>query len=107
MAKAGAAFFALLVLFNIAVQSLHSHHPKQVTCEHADQKVLTSDDAFCVICDHFQHRNHSDTPTFSNIEITPPLPAVPVHGGRYYMGFCKFTLQGFTNKGPPASIPVV
>lgn len=97
----------LLLLFNIAVQSLHRHHQKQVTFEHADQKVVTSHTAFCVICDHFQYRTPSDIPFLSNIEITPPLPAVPVHGGRYYIGFYKFTLQDFTNKGPPAVISLV
>ncbi|WP_460683936.1 hypothetical protein [Niabella aquatica] len=103
IAKAGAAFFALLMFFNIAVQSLHSHHTKQASCEYKDQKALTSYHPFCIVCDHFQYRTHFDTPTLSHIEIAPPLPAVPVHGGRYYIGFYKFTLQGFTNKGPPVA----
>ncbi|HMR84903.1 MAG TPA: hypothetical protein PKE30_17275 [Niabella sp.] len=107
IAKTGAAFFALIMLFNIAVQGFHSHHPKQVTCEHAVQDTLTSYSAPCTICDHFQYRNHSDIPFLSHIEITPLLPTVPIHGGRYYIGFYKFTLQGFTNKGPPAGIAIV
>lgn len=101
IAKVGAAFFAMLMLFNIAVQGFHSHHQKQVPCKHTDQEVLTSYSAPCTICYHFQYRTHFDIPFLSNIEITPLLPAMPVHGGRYYIGFYKFTLQGFTNKGPP------
>lgn len=99
--------FLLVLLFSHAVQAFH-HHCKAShnnTSDHKISFVKGNGNMHCDLCDQIVHQPSFDLAVV-NPAISSLIPEVPVHGGRYYIGFNKFTLQGFSNKGPPITLPV-
>ncbi|MCK7556479.1 hypothetical protein MKQ70_16230 [Chitinophaga sedimenti] len=92
------ALLLLLLLFSATViQTLHTH-PAAIDFSISEDEEAAGD---CSICDHYYHQaNAAIEPAYPPVFDTP-LPAPVVHHGRTYARIYKFTLQGFSNKGPP------
>ncbi|WP_300603971.1 hypothetical protein [Niabella sp.] len=95
--------FALILLCSFSMQLLHQHHYENKVMLEKKEALVKMIADHCKICDQIQHGVSYDG-SVPDIQIATPIAAIPVHGGRYYIGFYKFTLQGFTNKGPPAAM---
>jgi len=99
----GALLLVVLFLSITIVQALHSHK----SCSPIEQSVNSSDETVsnsnpCQLCDYLTHEQGK--PLFiaygSALVLSVPEPIVfHLHN---FIGNYKFTLQGFTNKGPPA-----
>lgn len=93
----------LMVLVFISmnlVQAFHAHDDA-VNTEQSDKGDINYTVEKCKICEFYVHKQ-SET-TYSNCPpaLIMPLPTLITHNTRHYIGNYKFTLQGFTNKGPP------
>ncbi len=93
----------LVFVFTVitAVQGLHKHQTSCIDNDDADTEYVYSSEK-CSICDYLiqkqsQHAHLSYAPV-----ITAPVTKAVTLLSRSYAGVYKFTLQGFTNKGPPA-----
>jgi hypothetical protein len=99
----GALMLVLLFLSINVVQVFH-HHQKAVQTEVTDndQDTVSASD-LCQLCDYLMHKQGKEL-----FFIYPPvdvfqLPEPVCHTTSVFVGNYKFTLQGFTNKGPPAN----
>lgn len=96
-----AVWLAMLFVGNAAFQVFHNHE-HATSHKHYDhtsvQKLVKS----CEACDYLAHHQFVPILTANHFELMPQVKSPSVHAGRYYIGGYKFTLQGFTNKGPPA-----
>ncbi|MCF3108098.1 hypothetical protein LL912_04855 [Niabella sp. CC-SYL272] len=92
----------------MSVQAVHHHHAdiKDNTAAIQKGSLVKVVAEHCKVCDQIRHSSSPDLST-PDTELASPMPVTPVHGGRYYIGFFKFTLQGFTNKGPPTATVTV
>lgn len=91
-----------LLFFSVwIVQAFHSHNVSSGST--TDEECVYAADT-CKICDYLAHKENK------KFNISPvPVLAVPLSKAvtflsRSYAGRYKFTLQGFTNKGPPFSL---
>lgn len=92
---------ALVFFFITAVQAFHNH-TFQPANDDADGQEYVFASEKCSVCDYVIHKQtdhaqHSYPPVLV-APVTKPVTLL----SRYYAGIYKFTLQGFTNKGPPA-----
>jgi hypothetical protein len=95
----------LLVLFICLqlMQIFHSHP----SCKGADEGEqneyqYTSFIAKCKICDYLTHSRHELFYITHPIVLSVPLPKAIELNGQVFARIYKFTLQGFSNKGPPS-----
>ncbi|WP_295768629.1 hypothetical protein [uncultured Mucilaginibacter sp.] len=92
---------ALAFLFITAVQAFHKHNYTSAKNDSDETEYVYAAEK-CSICDYVVHKQSN----FAHLHH-PPVVAVPVTKAvtlltKSYAGIYKFTLQGFTNKGPPA-----
>ncbi|KEQ28477.1 hypothetical protein N180_02255 [Pedobacter antarcticus 4BY] len=101
ISKAGCLLLVVLFLFISAAQILHTHGYK-VQTEHATDNNSLDQSGDCKVCDYFIH--HHGKQIFLNYPplIAIPVPEIVVISSGVFARIYKFTLQGFTNKGPPA-----
>ncbi len=84
-----------------AIQALHKHQTAGIDRDDADTEYVYSSEK-CSICDYLvQKRSHHAHLSYPPVITVPVTKAVTLLT-RCYAGVYKFTLQGFTNKGPPA-----
>jgi hypothetical protein len=94
--------FLMVILFisMTLVQTFHAH-VSSVNTAQSDEGDFTYAVEKCKICDFYLHKQtetiHSTYPS----ELATLLPTPISHNTHHYIGNYKFTLQGFTNKGPP------
>jgi hypothetical protein len=94
--------FLMVILFisMTLVQSFHAHVSSVIT-EQSDVGNFTYAIEKCKVCDFYLHKQtesiHSNYPP----ELATLLPTPISHNTHHYIGNYKFTLQGYTNKGPP------
>jgi len=84
------------------VQALHSHQqslPTEQSASSSDQTV--SDSNHCQLCDYLAHQQEKQSFTVYGIVFLLPVPNPIIFHPYGFVGNYKFTLQGFTNKGPP------
>jgi hypothetical protein len=97
--RLSAALLLLLFLGSILVPAFHSHNS---AAEQGIEQTVAVDNP-CAVCDYIAH---SHTEVFTSIPpliLSVPLPpTIELHNG-VFARIYKFTLQGFSNKGPPAS----
>ena len=99
--KAISMLLVMLLLLVFVFPAIHSHHNDAPT-KHTE-KQITAAFKKCPICSFLSHQEHhkylvpTDHPSIQPVvTYTTILPGV-------FAGVYKFTLQGFTNKGPPLS----
>jgi len=104
--QAGAMLLVMLFLSISVAQIFHSH-PKVATLEHLqqhdgnDQDQVASADK-CLICDYLAHQQSKEFYISHPLVLSVPLPDAITLNTNVFVGNYKFSLQGFTNKGPPA-----
>ena len=93
----------LLLLFAYAhcFQAFHSHKQIPVSADSAEEQQYVSSDQQCKICNYLAHGRHDLVAVTYWLTLLVALPkAVELNSG-IYARIYKFTLQGFSNKGPP------
>jgi hypothetical protein len=95
----------LLLVFTFVfisfAQIVHAHHNGDI--EHVvDQKESVAFTEKCSVCDYIFHKHGKDVVIPPPFFISFPLPNTNTCNTGVFVGNYKFTLQGFTNKGPPA-----
>ena len=96
------ALFAILFLIIPFIQTLHSHHASEDFLNTATEKSFSSVAEKCLICDY--------TAEIKGKQILlahPPVISIPTGifatlNSFVYTRIYKFTLQNFSNKGPPS-----
>lgn len=91
---------ALLFLFISAAPAFHSHHRVSKAGQVEEQPVYNTTDK-CQVCDYYTHRQGKEFHLPFPPALAAPKPEPVTLAFRVYAGIYKFTLQGFTNKGPP------
>ncbi|WP_162618701.1 hypothetical protein [Pedobacter yulinensis] len=82
------------------IQVFHAHNNADRT-ELSRQQDATYLVDKCAVCDLHVHKQEDSLPVACTAVLKAPS-ASPLSHGRYIcIGNYKFTLQGFTNKGPP------
>lgn len=99
--KAGCLLLMALFLFISAAQILHTHGYK-VQTEHAGDSDNLDQSVDCKVCDYFIHHHSKQIFLTYPPLIAIPVPEIVVISTGVFARIYKFTLQGFTNKGPPA-----
>jgi hypothetical protein len=100
-----ACLLLVLLFFSISItQAFHSHKDKIRTEQSSNDndEVSATDD--CKICFYFNHRQVEQQPTAYPLPAILPIPEPISYNTKSFIGNYKFTLQGFTNKGPPLII---
>ncbi|MCD0489161.1 hypothetical protein LPB86_13050 [Pedobacter sp. MC2016-14] len=98
-------WLVLFLIFINLLQAFHQHHETTVSVDKTAQgeEVLT-DNEQCAICDFAAHQRHEVFYISSQVDLPVPLPAVITLNGSLQQRIYKFTLQGFSNKGPPIQL---
>ncbi len=93
----------LIILFvgTSFLQIFHHHHQDSPGQEHHHQTSIQKLVKSCAVCDYLAHHHSVPILNVHHFEFTLPVKSAAAFAGRYYIGCYKFTLQGFTNKGPP------
>ena len=95
----------LLILLMLSIpftQILHHHVNDSVEyTEHSGKTIISKTANHCDLCDYLKH-NHSKDFLPSYTSLSMPLPQPIKIRANVIAGNYTFTLQGFTNKGPPA-----
>lgn len=95
-----AVIMTLLLLCTVTINTFHEHDKQIHSFAKSKTSVIAKDD--CKICEYSAHHHFNQaltSPTFTFDFKVPELPQIS-YGG-YSISFYQFTLQGFTNKGPP------
>lgn len=95
----------VVLMLSIPFTQLIHHHPGE-SVAYADQgskTTISKTVSHCDLCDYLKHSHSKDfliSYTVLNVALPQPIKIrANVIAGNY-----TFTLQGFTNKGPPAQI---
>lgn len=104
--QAGAMLLVMLFLSISVAQILHSH-PKVSATPHTHQHDLDGGHQLsaadkCLICDYLAHQQSKEFYISHPLVLNVPLPDAITLNTNVFVGNYKFSLQGFTNKGPPA-----
>jgi hypothetical protein len=94
----------LLVLLFLSISLLPAfhHHPKAAATEQSDDAdALHVKENKCLICEYYAHHPGKEMYLSYPPAITIPLPKPIVLGMKVAARIYKFTLSGFSNKGPP------
>jgi len=97
----GAVLLVLLFLSITVVQIFHRHSQVVKTEQtSSDEDTISSTDD-CKICDYLMHKQGKHLFFSYPPVIVFSLPEPIRYSAGVFVGNYKFTLQGFTNKGPP------
>lgn len=84
-----------------AFQAIHKHGYPSLNDQDKDTEYVYSSEK-CTVCDYIVHKQahyaHFDNLPVIGIPVTKAVTLL----SKSFAGTYKFTLQGFTNKGPPA-----
>jgi hypothetical protein len=100
----GGLVLVLLFLSITVVQALHRHHRNVQTEQSSTDEDSVTDSDQCKLCDYFNHKQDKQLYPSQELVLVIPLSEPISYKGESFIGNYKFTLQGFTNKGPPAII---
>lgn len=97
------ALLLLLFLCVHIVEILHAHD-RSLDCESEDntEQHYSMSDQKCKICDYLAHTQQEPFCSSNSVVLSVPLPKAIELSGRIVARVYKFTLQGFSNKGPPS-----
>ncbi|EDM37789.1 hypothetical protein PBAL39_15229 [Pedobacter sp. BAL39] len=92
-----------MIFLSISViQAIHSHEQTVQTEQSTADQDATTDMDHCKICDYIIHKQSKHLFLEASQLLAAPLPEPISFCTHYFLGNYKFTLQDFTNKGPPA-----
>jgi hypothetical protein len=98
-----AVSFLLIILFlSISVVQIFHSHKTVIKTEQSDEESDGLVTEKCKICDFIIHKHGKAIHLSYTPVISAPLPEPVSYNTFSYIGNYKFTLQGFTNKGPPS-----
>lgn len=93
----------IVVFLGIAVGQLFHNHKLIVKTEQSADEDASYVTEKCMVCEFITHK-HSK---FLHLSFPPvfvvAMPEPVTYSSKGFIGNYKFTLQGFTNKGPPAA----
>lgn len=90
---------AALFVFIIFAGLLHNHHRSVPKTD--DREIVYAPEK-CDVCDYCFHKSGKDFIQVPHVSFVVLKPTVSIFLTGFILGNYKFTLQGFTNKGPPA-----
>jgi len=96
-----AVWLMMLFMSTSFFQIFHHHHEELANHKYSSQTTIQKGIKSCEVCDYLGHHQAVPILNAHHFELTPPVKSTAAFAGRYYIGCYKFTLQGFTNKGPP------
>ena len=100
--QTGQVLLALVFLL-IAAAPLFHHHGHKPVCQHVScnnsEKIQLTDK--CAVCDYYHHTQGQQIHLAWSQSLPVINPEVIAPDTWVYQGKYKFTLPGFTNKGPP------
>ena len=99
--RLGSLLLVMLFLSISVLQSLHSHNRVAQTEQSSADDDMVSNSDQCKICDYLLHKQDKQLFYSFATVVVPTIPDAIVYNDRSSIGNYKFTLQGFTNKGPP------
>ncbi len=102
--KFGAFLLMMLFLAIPLVQTLHSHHKGNVYTKISTEKSISNAAEKCLICDYIAEIKGKQILMAYPPVINVPANVCTVLNTFVYTRIYKFTLQNFSNKGPPYSI---
>ncbi|MET1056587.1 MAG: hypothetical protein ABWY16_14860 [Pedobacter sp.] len=97
----GSLLLVLLFLSISVIQAIHTHKRSAQTEQSAVDDDIVFEKDQCKICDYFMHQQGKQEFYSFSYVLVAPLPDVISYHTHTFIGNYKFTLQGFTNKGPP------
>jgi hypothetical protein len=105
ISKQIAAYLMVLLFFSMPVLQLaHTHAQPTDYSQSADGKpVLEKSSELCKLCDFLLHKQGKEIHSNHLTECAVPLVQPVELRTHLIAGNYTFTLQGFTNKGPPIS----
>jgi hypothetical protein len=102
ISQLGSLLLVTLLLSISVIQALHSHKSSVQSEQSSDSSdQIVSEANPCQICDYLAHIQNKQFIIYAAVlvlAISVPITFQP----HSFVGNYKFTLQGFTNKGPPA-----
>jgi hypothetical protein len=99
--KAMSVGMAMLLLYVTVIQALHHHATPTNVNDICDSGENVNSTNKCAVCDYLSHHHFQEYHLPAVDQITVPVVKTVTLLTRSYTGIYKFTLQGFTNKGPP------
>jgi hypothetical protein len=103
----GGLFLVLLFLSITVVQAVHRHNRAVQTEQSSNDEDTVSDSDQCQICDYFTQKQSKHLHLSQELVVFISLPEPISYKREAFIGNYKFTLQGFTNKGPPTILAQV
>ncbi|WP_146198796.1 hypothetical protein [Pararcticibacter amylolyticus] len=100
--QALALLLTFVFILNVSVQAFH-HHSSDAEFKSLGDKEQVGNAGKCAVCDYIVHKQSKHTVLSYPPVMTSPVTKPVTLLNRVYAGVYKFTLQGFTNKGPPPS----
>lgn len=93
----------IVVFLGISVGQLFHNHKSVIKTEQSADDDASYVSEKCNVCEFYVHK-HSK---FTHLSYPPvfvvAVPETITYNSSGFIGNYKFTLQGFTNKGPPAA----
>jgi len=102
LVKAVSALLIFTFSFISVIQIIHNHNTDEVE-QVGNQKDNISFTEKCSVCDYLAHKHGKEILLPLPFSISYPLPKANLLNTGTFLANYKFTLQGFTNKGPPIS----
>jgi hypothetical protein len=99
----GSLMLILLFLSITVVQAFHRHDRVVKTEQSSGDEDTVSSAEHCKLCAYLTHKQGKQLFFTYPPVIVLPLPQPISYSTAVFLGNYKFTLQGFTNKGPPAA----
>ncbi|WAC40287.1 hypothetical protein [Pedobacter sp. SL55] len=96
------ALLAILFLAIPFVQTLHSHHASEELIHTTTEKSISSAAEKCLICDYTAEIKGKQILMAHLPVISIPTNVCATLNTFVYTRIYKFTLQNFSNKGPPS-----
>lgn len=98
------ACLLVMLFLTISVGQLFHSHKTAVKTEQSGAEEGTYVIEKCHICEFYIHKHGKAFSLSYPPVLSVPVPELINHNTHHYIGNYKFTLQGFTNKGPPARL---
>jgi hypothetical protein len=90
----------VMLFVGTSIFQVFHHHEHLAHHKHYSQTSIQKWVKSCEVCHYLAH-HHALPLNADYFQLVLPVKPASAFPGRYYIGFYKFTLQGFTNKGPP------